>query len=419
MAWRFSTPLAVPLVLLLASCSAGGNPAGTTGSAAAPRETPASFTWEQVDPDPGTLEGPVAVVGWKGGLLGVGSGRTWASPDGVTWTAGTETLADRWGLADLVALDGRAIAAGQRESTATVWTTTDGATWTAPDDPDLVAVPPYERTEIGRLVAGPGGILAVGVEYGAAGQRPAAWWSEDGDDWARSTESLTGSRLSDAATDGATWVGVGAATVPANDFTKAAFWTSPDGRSWTETPDDGSRMRTEPAAVAWTGEGFVAVGLAATFDTGGPALRPQAWVSRNGSGWSVMAASEDASIWPFPGPTPVANEQAIWGGSMTDLVPIPGGLLAVGTYWGLDPAIANEDGMHTAFGSRGVTWTSTDGTAWTLGPEPLFTARATPGDQEGAIRYTLLRVTMVDGRPIVTGIVPGAGSVVWTGAPAP
>lgn len=414
-----STRLAIPLVLLLAACDAGA-PAGSGDPTGGPSPTPiGALAWTQVDPDPGSDAGPVAVIGWNGGLLGVGYGRTWSSPDGIAWTAGEELATDRWGLMDLVALDGRAIAAGEIGSTATLWTTTDGTTWSVSTDPDLVAVAPYTRTSIDRLVAGAGGMVAVGTEGGNETQRPVAWWSADGVDWVRTTQPLEGSGLRDAATDGTAWVAVGAATVPAEELTKAAFWRSPDGRSWTELADDGARAYKEPQAVAWTGAGYVAVGYEGLILREGPAFRPQAWRSPDGASWSGVPATADTSIWPFPGPTPVSNEAALWGGMMVDLVTLPGGLLAVGTYWGLDPSIANKDGGHTAMAYRGVAWTSTDGAAWTLAAQPLFTAPANPSLESGSTQYALARVADVDGRPVVTGVVPGAGSVVWRGSPAP
>ena len=413
----FSTRLAVPLVvLLLAGCS----PGAPTGSSRIPSASPlAAFTWTQVDPDPASDAGPEVVVGWNGGLLGVGSGLAWSSPDGVTWTSAVLPDGGDGGTADIVVHGGRAIAAGSAGSMARVRSTTDGSTWTSCLDPDFAPGDGYTGSSVGRVAVGPGGVIIGGLEWSEAGQHPVIWTSEDGTDWSRTASLASTGGIRAVASDGAGWVAVGVASVPANDLTKAAFWRSQDGRSWTELADDGTRMRVEPVAVAWTGAGYVAVGYEGILTGNGAAFRPQAWRSDDGTSWSRAEATDDTSIWPFPGATPVANEGALGGGTMVDLVDLEGGLLAVGSYWGLDPALPSKDGMHLSLASRGVAWTSMDGTAWTLGPEALFTAPARKGDEGGSVRYALRRAMVVDGRPIVTGVVPGAGWVLWRGSPVP
>ena len=344
--------------LALAACSGSTGPAGT--AAGGP-----SISWEVVDPDPTSEAGPATVIGWGDGYVGIGSGRSWASKDGKAWTSAPSAGDALEG--EMVAVGSGLVAAGTVSNgmQAAAWTSGDGVTWTASTDADLLPAPGYRGTSISGLAAGPGGIAAVGTEWGENGQRPAAWWSTDGVEWVRSTEPLVGSGARDVAVLGDGFVIVGAANALANEGTRAAFWFSDDGRTWTTVADDGVRGGKEPQAVVASDTGLVSVGYRFGFTELPGAMAPMTWTSGDGRSWTAVVPSGDMSPWPYPGASPVTDEGALWGSSMWGVEAFPFGLLAVGVSFGLDPATPLPDGMHQMVSTRAV-WRSTDGGTWDL-----------------------------------------------------
>ena len=399
----------VAAMLALAACSGSTGPASTADTAAGGP----SISWEVVDPDPASDAGPASVIAWGDGYLGIGSGLTWASKDGQAWTSAPmsgDALAG-----EMVAVGSGLVAAGTGNDgrLASVLTSGDGVTWTASNDADLAPAPGYQGTGISGLATGPGGIVAVGTEWGENGQRPAAWWSDDGVEWVRSTEPLVGSGARDVAVLGDGFVIVGAGNGLANEGTRAAFWFSADGRSWTSVADDGVRGGKEPQAVAASGAGLVSVGYRVVGPQVQGALAPMAWTSGDGRSWPAAVPSESMSPWPYPGASPVADEGAMWGSSMWDVAEFPSGLLAVGVSFGLDPATPLPDGTHQMVSTRAV-WRSTDGSTWDL----LDLGLPGGGWEKAAsngVGFGLHRVVNVNGRPIVIGTTSAGGLQVWLG----
>jgi hypothetical protein len=369
------------IVSILAATLAGAacTPGAGTGASAGPPAT--AWTWESVDPDPASEAGPRAVTAWDGAYVGVGFGRAWTSPDGRTWSSSELPEADPGYGWDIVATPASLVVLGSSGDRSDTWVSTDGRTWTRSGDPDLGP----GGASIDRLTSGPAGLVAVGTELAGGGQHPMAWWSADGLDWVRTGDALVGGGARDVASGPSGYVMVGAETVPANDLSKAAFWFSPDGKAWEAIPDDGTRALSEPQAVASTEDGFVAVGYQGTIGGMGAALSPIAWTSRDGRGWTRMEPTADMAAWPFPGPTPVANEGALWGGVMWDVAKAPSGLLAVGSYWGLDPDVEMPEGGHgiAQTGPRGRPRTPAPGSCWTS-PSSRLRPEATPGHRSTA-----------------------------------
>ncbi len=391
-----------------AACSPGAGTGATAGPSVA---AVAAWTWEAVDPDPASEAGPQAVTGWDGAYVGVGFGRAWTSPDGRTWSSSALPEADPGYGWDIVATPGFLVALGSSGDRPDTWISTDGRAWTRSGDPDLGPT----GASIDHLANGPAGIVAVGTELKGGGQHPMAWWSADGLDWVRTGDALVGGGARDVASGTSGYVMVGADTVPANDLTKAAFWFSPDGKTWEAIPDDGTRAFAEPQAVTGTEDGFVAVGFQGTIGGMGAALSPIAWTSKDGRAWTRAEPTADMAAWPFPGPTPVADEGALQGGVMWDVAKAPSGLLAVGSYWGLDPEVEMPEGGH-GFAQAGAAWRAPDASAWELLEEPFV--RIEPGNDTTSPKYGFQRVTTVGSTPLIIGTTREGGAVLWLGRPA-
>ena len=120
--------------------------------------------------------------------------RIWTSPDGRSWdfVRDDETFGGNgWQyISAVIALPSGYVAAGTNilgtpgtHNDAAVWVSDDGAAWELLDEA-VFAVPRVQR--ISALVDGPEGLVAVGYDTNAAGERvPAVWLSPDGRGWMR------------------------------------------------------------------------------------------------------------------------------------------------------------------------------------------------------------------------------------------
>ena len=278
--------------------------------------------------------------------------------------------------------------------------------------------------EVSAVVAGGPGLVAVGLDGFNFSPAPpdvkladaAAWASVDGVRWSRASivddESLFGKDaahvMQDVTTGGPGLVAVGyewaVRRTGFHQFSVAAVWASPDGRSWTRAPHDdvafgGDGGSETMRAVVAGGPGLVAVGWADTaaaiwtstdglawsrildggalFDglgghtsiedvaVGGPGLVAvgqtdgafgmQSWT---GHGSAVVWTSTDGLNW-----SRVAHDEAVFGGPgdqwMLDVTPVGSGLAVVGFEGG--PELDDQDGR--------VVWTSTDGLTWSRAPQ--------------------------------------------------
>jgi len=117
-----------------------------------------------------------AATGWHAGAFRSLDG-------GVTWTEADVGGAIGGAIADIVATREGLVAVGMVEHGAAAWTSTDGAAWElAPGgDGDVGA---FDAAMRAAAVAADGRIVAAGI--GPDGQL-AAWWSDDGRAWARSS----------------------------------------------------------------------------------------------------------------------------------------------------------------------------------------------------------------------------------------
>jgi hypothetical protein len=285
---------------------------------------------------------------------------------------------------------------------AAVWYSEDGITWTrAPHDEEVFGGPGNE-TMTAITVGGPG-LVAVGgsgppseVEglHEISGQHAAVWYSADGIVWNRAPDSEAfvaadgAIVMKDVAPGGPGLVAVGALSHPADeplavsDFggvnteidqdLDAVVWTSVDGLSWERLPHDdsafgGDGVWHDMRAIAQHGRQLVAVG-AAGFDILGPPSETLAtaavWTSTDGSTWTLL---------PFDD------------------------VFRYGSEWTVMNDVTSDGEVLTAVGlaelpQEPVTWSSTDGVAWTrVAPEhpPLLIPRLDGVAAQGEMLVTV------------------------------
>ncbi|MEP7159322.1 MAG: hypothetical protein ABI797_07825 [Chloroflexota bacterium] len=249
-----------------------------------------------------------------------------------------------------------------------IWSSGNGRTWVLADIPDL-------RT-VSDLVAGPGGLLAVGDP---TEENTPLWLTTNGTDWERIVDAdFAGQRISR----------VGAVTQPPagteEGFVAAGthLWWSPDGREWNVAA---SGPEIIPGQIVRRGERYVT--LTGGQASGGPLV---AWTSIDLMEWfqevdlpnstgaahvvlaagplGVVAAAyndEDESLQTFMWLSPDGlawDEVAPAPGPVSDIFATDVGFIAVGFLnTGTGCALWEGD-------IQGFTWTSLDGTTWAKMP---------------------------------------------------
>jgi hypothetical protein len=168
------------------------------------------------------------------------------------------------------------VAVGKADDHAVFLDSTDGVTWQRQQG----------RGEVGgptRVAAGPGGIVAIGM----IGEQQGSWSSLDGLTWTAHRDAFhtaAGARsrgdVGDVIAGGAGWLAVGShvpncASACAPD--RALVWTSSDGLVWTQVPDQAAFKDGWMNAVAGLDAGFVA---------GGESIGAATWTSADGLVWS-------------------------------------------------------------------------------------------------------------------------------------
>ena len=388
-----------PLVVLaLTFTSCGGNEASLPAS------------WSRVFDDP-ALGGQGdqemrAVVSTPDGLVAVGIDRgggdldaaVWTSPDGLVWSRVSHNEAVFGGpgeerMWDVIAGPGGMVAVGQSGTheapRAAVWISTDGATWEqASGDPAVFSGD--ERAIMYGVAAGSDGFVAVGV-VGAPDESvdAAAWYSANGATWIRATanDEVFGGE-GDQELRSVTWIDDHFVAVGYGNG--GVVWTSVDGTEWKQVDDPSGAFAagigsTDPVAVVTGGPGLVAIGNGWAGDQPAVAV----WTSTDGFTW-----------------TRVNHDSATFGGlrppQMSAVASGPGGVIAVGF-----------DGERDGASDVAI-WTSRDGLRWTrVDSDALFAP-------EYQYAYDL---AFYDGKVIVVGTeatLVGVGIVdiraaVWVG----
>ena len=215
-----------------------------------------------------------------------GSTTAWRSSDGITWSSApspqlrtprdTNLAGGVRGAVMIVASPANAVAFSP-----------DGASW------QTVVLPGGATSEVQGVAAFGDGFVAVG-DSGSTTGSPVAWWSADGTHW-------TSAEVASHPGDGFRDVYAGSGGLVAISSTPqvpgvASFWTSPDGRRWTVSTADplGTWQQGEGAGSAnglFAGDGnrLLAFGVRAD----GQPL--EYWTSLDGRRWTQLALVGDTA----------------------------------------------------------------------------------------------------------------------------
>jgi hypothetical protein len=298
----------------------------TTATAAPAIEHP-TISWVRVESDAFAGDGVIQindVTEGGPGLVAVGNvffdfdvpyqAAIWHSADGTTWSRvpHDEDLFGDALINAVVAGGPGLVAVGNagsldEDSAAAVWVSENGITWSRVPHDETQLGGPMLQDMYDVVVAGPG-LVAVGwdnlLDWTASG---AAWTSSDGLTWERvphdpdifgegfqgmwSVASGDGGLV--AVGLGAGWSGSGGPGQP------AAVWTSPDGLTWTRTPEQEQLESGHPTdgfpgggdwavmhEVTTAAGGYVAVGRLGWCQSSASCEEEAgAWVSTNGTEW--------------------------------------------------------------------------------------------------------------------------------------
>jgi hypothetical protein len=319
-----------------------------------------------MDAVPGATQPQVAVnavAAQAGSQVAVGSANgypaAWISTDGGSdWTratGATPAVLDRPGSEQLtgVAVSGAGwLAVGGAQAGTTqhpvVVVSPDGMTWSAVDNEAAFAGRDEYTTQ---AAAGPGGYVIIGYQESAGGDVAAAWHSAGLTGW----QQATGENALDGESGGRQMLGV---TATASGYVAVglqgnspAAWLSPDGTSWSvmALPLPAGASRAVLLHVAAVGSTIVAAGMEQTLSG---RLAP-----------FVARSANDGTSW---------TEEAL---------PVPSGSAQV-------TALAAAGQTFTATGTYGSTpghqdvviWTSSNGADWTT-VTPAGQGLAGPGIQ--------------------------------------
>jgi hypothetical protein len=380
--------LTATLVAVAAGLGAGCSAPSPTASAPAPP----AISWERVDPDPASREGPSRIVDAGGLLIGSGSSAPWVSEDGRAWSKGEVEGSTGATLASVAVGPGGAASfvgvgrvGGMGAERPVAFTSADGRRWTPITGQSAFdLLPGYEQAHLDLVASGPSGIVAAGTEWGTAGQRPLALVSTDGLRWERTAEPLVGSGPRALVATDAGFLLAGAANAPVGQGTHAAFWTSVDGRSWLSAPDVPAFAGAEPQGLAVTPGVIVAVGYRLVRLAGselGGGFAPAVWVSTDGSSWMAAPGLAGLAWWPADRPTPAPGAMA--GTLMSTVAGLGDGFVALGVRTGINPSAATAPDGKSRMTGQGVAWWSADGATWEMLPDypalPLGTSEETIG----------------------------------------
>jgi hypothetical protein len=366
----------------------------------------------------------------------------WHSQDGSSWTAmQVDSSAGQEMAAGVVSQPGAAVAAGN----GVAWLSTDGRAWSPQVLPGAAAQGgSYTPSAVGSWN---GGFVIIGLWIGSGPTRSTAWYSKTGRDWAQAATSLDGFLAAGIASVGDKIVAVGS-DVGESSPGLAASWSSPDGKTWTETtaPTDLSSVALD--GVARVGHSLLAFGAPAggassAAKQAGPTLagstpKPNAaellWVSDDGVNWlpikSTVRPMDDARM------AAIGSNVLMIGGSNGSMSAVTGTLslgairppasptalanLALNVKAGNLPMTPNVGkgqtlGAVTTAADRFYTFTTSPaGTAiFNSGDGGLWVQELKPA---GLTLAAVAGQTVVTGRPVVLTAIPdGKGGILAAG----
>ena len=326
-----SGPGAVPSVSPTAPSTASASIAAATPSASS-----AAAAWHSVGTTTG-LDGATSldVVAWfKDRWVVFGQTNdgqaTWSSTDGIAWHKGVMRSS---GSGSAPVTIGAIASNGDVAVAVGLWReVTSGASLDVPlvDRGAGTVAAAMERGE------GPRVIPAATCE-GLASADAAVMTSTDGVTWSRvpDAKTLRGQPMLGVVAFHGGFVAAGGA----DGSGRSATWTSPDGRHWTRGPDDAALRSGWISAVTAFGDSVIAVGGSACDNL---LSVPRAWRSTDGRSWSLATGL------------------------------IKGTCCGAAAHVAADTRVAVADGAAgspDASSPSSATWTSGDGSTWTVHPQ--------------------------------------------------
>ena len=339
-----ATPTPSPGPITTALTGPGVPPSTVTASAApsvasataapTPSASQAVAAWHSVGPTTG-LGGAddIYVVDWfNDRWVAFGDttdgAATWSSADGIVWHRGTihsigpaDTPVH---VAAMASIGGVAVAVGswKEQSSASV------------DVPLAEAGPGTELVSSAMQHGGTPQVIPASTCEGLASADAAVLTSTDGLIWTQVPDSkaLHGQPMLGVAALNGGLVAAGGVDGSA----RSASWTSPDGRHWTRGPDSKALRAGWIDSVVAFGESVIAVGGSACSNAVGV---PRAWRSTDGRSWTLAAGV------------------------------IKGSCCGAAEAVAANGTIAVADGVAGSHGEADVgsaTWTTDDGSRWTL-----------------------------------------------------
>jgi hypothetical protein len=292
---------------------------------------------------------------------------------------------------------------------------------------------------LNQVAAGPKGVLATGTRNSEGvvsiwHSTDGLSWSATPD--ASSLHGRDGTFLTMAAILGTNdgWLAVGgenlSCTPGACRLVRAVTWTSPDGVEWTRGPDTAGMQHAEMTGVVRTPSGYLAVGDAAADPSLiGSAIRPAVWTSPDGRTWTqssglaAVKAPKGANV-ILDGVTATGSRVVAVG----HVDPQAGGVADTFAWWSdggtwssadIGPFMPSEfvrvvavpSGLLAMFGFGADTtcssaiWSSVDGSSWTCFGNDAAFAGAAVADAAASQAVEVLVGAGAD------------GAVVWTSAP--
>ncbi len=326
----FAEALLVFALFTLTACGSAPSPSPSATRTEPARSTPTTMptgsptrtAMPSISASVSTAPSPAVVGGW---IAVTGQ----AAVDGVQ-------------LYDVVWTGSRFVATGSALDDSTAFVeSADGATWHRWPGGSPAGIPLH-------LAAGPPGVVAVG----SIDDRPASWFSPDGQTWTVKVDPFPAGRIgsdrvtaTDVVATNSGWLAVGRQDPLCNSNcsttpVRALAWMSKDGLSWRRVT--GQRAFEDGAinAVARTGSGFVAGGMTKDNAAGHAAF----WTSPNGSAWARVP---DARLFR-------AAKRKLWT-EVKDIAVDHGSVVAVG--------MGSEDASDFAIRAW---WSTDDGHSWAL-----------------------------------------------------
>jgi len=256
------------------------------------------LAWTPADVPNARMGDPITTdTGYAAVELTNGEPALWTSADGVAWRAAKLGKVGGGGTATQVAHMpgvGYLMAGNTTRSEPLLWSSADGTSWKAVPVP--VRAKKKHTLIVTDIAAGPAGFLLVIGDYSSKEASAGLWMSPDGETWQHV-----------AAHDG--WLT--AVTAVGDGFLAAGpgvVLTSPDGMTWTTTPEPlFDSFRVHALSVAADGR-VIAAGFV---PNGFNASQAAIWVGTPGAGGPIEPiASPDAQISPAPSASPVPASSA-------------------------------------------------------------------------------------------------------------